>query len=324
MLTASRYLAPPSAPAGADGRRMLTASDPKARLETDTFCARCLAWANCCFWRCDVCNEGDWGYCNNCVNQGKSCTHMLLPLSHEPPPGRGRGWAGRPATATVLSGPQASGMGPFKPLTFRTRCDVCREAIALSQVRYHCFGCTSELVPGAPAGGYDMCTRCYADLVARGQISAENGHAGWRRRLAGHRMAVIGFVDGPVGQWRYLERDVVGGRALRCEPADEAGVQTWSWRRGDEAWRRRVTADVAATAPGPGGPAVPPDGGLGMRAQARWAWFPVAGADDELLFPRGAEVREIEDVNGDWFFGTYMGATGLFPAQYVRLLEPRP
>ncbi|KAM4054572.1 zinc finger, c3HC4 type (RING finger) domain-containing protein [Hirsutella rhossiliensis] len=336
MLTASRYLPPPSTPGGADGRKTLTANDPKTRLETGTFCARCFAWTNFCFWRCDVCNEGDWGYCNNCVNQGKSCTHMLLPLSHEPPPpapGRPRGprSPGRPATATIFSGPQASSMGPFKPLTFRTRCDVCQDSIAPSQVRYHCFSCTSVLVPDAPPGDYDICASCYGNLVAQGQISAENGHSGWRRCLGGHRMVVIGFVDGKVGQWRYVERDLVGGRALRSELLEETesrghqgGLQAWSWRRGDETWRRLVTTDVSATAPpptpgsGPGGftQGFPPDGGSGMRAHGRWPWYPQAAADDELLFPRGAEVREIEDVNGEWFFGTYMGAKGLFPSGY--------
>lgn len=37
-----------------------------------------------------------------------------------------------------------------------------------------------------------------------------------------------------------------------------------------------------------------------MRAHARWTWYPQAGADDELAFPKGVEIREV-DVNGDWF-----------------------
>jgi hypothetical protein len=42
--------------------------------------------------------------------------------------------------------------------------------------------------------------------------------------------------------------------------------------------------------------------------------------DDELLFPRGAGILEVEDVNGEWFHGFYMGSQGLFPAPYVRLV----
>jgi hypothetical protein len=42
--------------------------------------------------------------------------------------------------------------------------------------------------------------------------------------------------------------------------------------------------------------------------------------EDELMFPKGAEVLEVEDVNGEWFHGLYMGKQGLFPAPYVRLV----
>lgn len=338
MLTASRYLPPPSTPGGADGRKTLTTDDPRTRLETGTFCSRCLTWTNNCYWRCDVCNEGDWGFCNDCVNQGRSCNHMLLPLTHEASQSLSRPRSprspGRPPTAVIFTGPQASTIGPFKPLTFRTRCDVCQDPITPGQVRYHCFSCTSVLVPDAPPGDYDICSSCYGNLVAQGQISPENGHSGWRRCLKGHRMAVIGFVDGKVGQWRFVERDIVGGRALRTEPYEGPehqgqGLQVWSWRKGEEKWERLVTKDVSATAPGTAGSATftqsfPPDGGLGMRASARWAWYPQVGAEDELLFPKGADIREIEDVNGDWFFGTCMGAKGLFPAPYVRLSEQKP
>jgi hypothetical protein len=62
-----------------------------------------------------------------------------------------------------------------------------------------------------------------------------------------------------------------------------------------------------------------------MRALASWSWYPKEGeGDNELLFPRGAEIRECFDVNGDWFFGVYMGAKGLFPAPYVRVLDKGP
>ncbi|GAB0133198.1 hypothetical protein EsDP_00001611 [Epichloe bromicola] len=333
MLTASRYLPPPSTPGGADGRKTLTSDDPRGRLETGTFCARCLVCTNDCYWRCDVCNEGEWGFCNDCVNQGKSCTHMLLPLTHEALWAAGRPRSpkspGRPPAATIYTGPQAASIGPFKPLTFRTRCDICRDPIPPSHVRYHCFTCVSALVPDAPSGDYDICSTCYNNLVMKGQISMENGHSGWRRCLNGHRMAIIGFTEGKVGQWRFVERDIVGGRFLRSEPYESPehngqGLQKWSWRKGSEKWERLVTRDVSATAPATAESVsfaqnFPPDGGMGPKASARWAWSPQAGSEDELLFPKGAEIREIEDVNGDWFFGTYMGAKGLFPAPYVRL-----
>jgi hypothetical protein len=142
-------------------------------------------------------------------------------------------------------------------------------------------------------------------------------------------MAVIGFTEGKIGQWRFIERDLVGGRVLRSEPfegpeSNGRGLQKWSWTSGDEKWERLATKDVSATAPTSVGSisfaqTFPPDGGLGLRASAGWSWYPQVGSEDELLFPKGAEIREIEDVNGDWFFGTYMGAKGLFPAPYVRV-----
>lgn len=334
MLTASRYMPPPTTPGGADGRKTLTTDDPKHRLETGTFCSKCLAWTNDCYWRCDVCNEGDWGFCNNCVNQGRSCSHTLLPLTHESVRGasdrpRSPRSPGRPQTASILTGPSASSIGPFKPLKFNTRCDICQDPIPPTQPRCHCFNCTSALIADATTGDYDICFSCYDNLVAHGEVSLENGHSGWRRCLNGHRMAVIGFTEGKIGLWRYIERDLVGGRALRSEPyeSSELGGQEllkWSWAQGDQKWERLVTKDVKAKAPTTDGSTTfatvfPPDGGFGQRAVARWPWFPQAEASDELSFPRGAEIREIKDVNGDWFFGTYMGAKGLFPAPYVRM-----
>jgi hypothetical protein len=41
------------------------------------------------------------------------------------------------------------------------------------------------------------------------------------------------------------------------------------------------------------------------------------------MFPKGAEIAEVEDVNGEWFHGFYMGAGGLFPAPYVRVVGGR-
>ncbi|KAM0347126.1 hypothetical protein ACHAPU_005065 [Fusarium lateritium] len=332
MLTASRYKPPRSAPGGADGRKTLTADDPRYRLESGTFCAKCYAWTNECYWRCNICNEGDWGFCNDCVNQGRSCTHTLLPLAHESTqptqsrPGSPPRSPGRPPAATILKGPNASNIGPFKPLSFTTRCDVCQEPIQPNQARYHCYHCTSSLVSDAAPGDYDICSSCYGNLVTQRQISPENGHSGWRRCLNGHRMVIVAFTEGKVGQWRYVAQDLVGGRGLKSDAAEkpehrERGFQVWVWHQNEQDFARLVTRDVSETAPTESdfSQSFPPEGGVGLKASARFAWYPKAGADDELLFPRGAEIKEIEDVNGEWFFGAYMGSRGLFPAPYVRL-----
>ncbi|KAJ6784972.1 hypothetical protein PWT90_01771 [Aphanocladium album] len=308
ILTASRYQQPPSTPGGADGRKTLTMDDPQLRLETGTFCAKCQIWTNDCYWRCDICNDGEWGYCNNCVNQGRSCTHPLLPLSHEVSLPHSRS-PGRPTAARIVTEGPTRSISPFKPLSFATTCDICRTTITPSDIRYHCYSCTSSLVENAAAGDYDICSSCYAGLVSGDQISAENGHSGWRRCLKGHRMVVIGFAPGEVGHWRYIERDLVGGRKLRIEPLGEESQpsppsQKWSWKQEDQKLERLVALDVSATAPTSHDSVTyttlfPPDGGGGLRVFAKWAWYPKEEADDELLFPRGAEIREAEDVNGD-------------------------
>jgi hypothetical protein len=51
-----------------------------------------------------------------------------------------------------------------------------------------------------------------------------------------------------------------------------------------------------------------------------WGYFPAEGVEDELMFPKNAEVREAENINGDWFWGCYAGAKGLFPGNYGRVL----
>lgn len=340
-LLASRFLPPKSMVASAaEDRKAWSSEDPFERLQSGTFCAQCLAWSNECYWRCDLCNEGDWGFCNDCVNQGRCCPHALLPLAHHfalqspssPPPSPRS--PSRPSSATMMVGLNAPTIGPFKVLTFITTCDLCRQPIAPTQSRFHCFSCVSSIVPESRPGDYDICEQCYNGLVFGGGLSAENGPEGWRRCPQGHRMVIVGFQDGKGGQRRYTIKDLVGGRRLQIEPAvpgeGEGGTQQqqhqrWMWYEGDNKVERLVAKDVSATATVGGGDddsaPFPPDGGFGWKAHARWAWYPAPGASDELMFPKGAEITEIEDANGEWFHGVYMGAKGLFPAPYVRILK---
>jgi len=144
-------------------------------------------------------------------------------------------------------------------------------------------------------------------------------------------MIIVGFEDNRGGQRRVVVQDLVGGRDLHEEPskvtdATCAELQQWSWGDKPNLKLKLVTTDVMKTAPtnSPGlviESAFPPDGGIDMTSVALWSWYPAEGADDELLFPKGAEIRECKDVNGDWFHGTYMGKRGLFPAPYVRVLD---
>ncbi|KAH7037975.1 uncharacterized protein B0I36DRAFT_359593 [Microdochium trichocladiopsis] len=344
MLTSNRYRPPRAVPGGADGRRTMTTEDPAARFESGMFCSRCLTWSNECYWRCDSCNEGDWGFCNNCVNQGYSCTHPLLPLTYvkpssgtsQTPPGTPPRSPRRPLSATLFTGPNALSIGNFKPLTFTTTCDICRDPIPPTQSRHHCFTCTSTVVPDTHPGDYDICVDCHHRLVRQGRISEENGPSGWRRCLEGHRMAAIGFEESRGAQRRVITRDLVGGRDLKVEPARgpdglTTSLQKWRWMgpNGKTRVERLVTVDVAATAPpltGSNAAAAatdtfPPDGGSGKRAVAGWSWYPAPDAEDELLFPRGADIREVHDINGDWYSGTYMGVVGLIPSPFVKIVD---
>ncbi|OAA65918.1 sh3 domain containing protein [Niveomyces insectorum RCEF 264] len=400
MLTANRYVVPPASVADAD---------PHDWLESGVFCAGCQAWANSCYWRCDVCNDGDWGFCNDCVNQGRCCTHPLLPLTHEPqaaetadntptgssipppppaipfptPPPRPRSSAllqvaHKPDSTTAASSSLSSSsstatvttprIGSFRPLVFTTTCARCRQTIPPTRARFHCYACRgvdATRNEAAGLGDYDLCQACYTGgrLSDGMTMAVENGVAGWRRCFAGHRMVVTVFrADGDGGGGgggsggsggsggngsattgvlrRVVVQDLVGGWRLqttastsaRPTGADGPAVETWYVGSAETRLHEwTVARDVrqSAQAVGSGRTATtaadsaafpPPSGGLGRAAVARWAWYPEAGADDELPFPRKAEIREIEDVNGEWFYGVYMGRQGLFPGGYVTVI----
>ncbi|KAF2435834.1 hypothetical protein EJ08DRAFT_645518 [Tothia fuscella] len=77
-----------------------------------------------------------------------------------------------------------------------------------------------------------------------------------------------------------------------------------------------------APAPAPSAPqsapapaAAPTSGGKTATAQYDYE----AAEDNELSFPDGATIKNIEFPDDDWWFGEYGGKTGLFPANYVEL-----
>lgn len=326
----------------------MTNDNPSRRLQSGFFCDICQSSANECFWKCSQCNEGDWGFCNHCANQGRCCTHPLLPI---------RRIAGSPLPfATTTPADTAINLihsldtESYKILSFSTQCDICTYPIPASVTRFHCLKCND--------GDYDVCTNCYLKLVATSKISKENGHGGWRRCLAGHRMIVVGFEDGDDGQRRVIVRDLVGGHALKDEhvgrspsssPATggpiaspELGTGDWSWKEGQERRKKASRMRGPANAPSvnnstPDSPTpptgtptsqhappfrrFPPDGGVGLIVHAIWSWYPEEEVEDELVFPRGANIKEVENINDDWFWGCYAGRTGLFPGAHVNVIR---
>lgn len=372
ILIGRRYQRPstPLSESTSPPHTFMSEDDPNNRLEEGVFCETCNAFANGCYWKCDICNEGAWGFCNSCVNQGRHCTHPLLPMAHQPHapspkpanldstasttnshtgPPRSPGLAPptqdttassattpphspTPASASLVLGPGLITLArsTFKPLTFTTLCNKCNYPIPPSHTRYHCLRCNN--------GDYDICASCYHKLVVSGRISKEDGMSGWRRCLRGHRMVVVGFEDRDDGQRRVVVRELVGGWALRDEgeeatsSAAAAGTQErdrererdnrkWSWRDTDGSIHRyRTPHSHNSSSSSPSTLRFPPDGGIGLRVLALWSYFPAEGVEDELGFPRNAEIREVEDINGDWFWGVYAGAKGLFPGNYGRVV----
>ena len=327
-LTGRRYLKPRAESiqlSDSEGNRpLVTSDDPTKRLQAGNFCSNCFAFCNDCFWKCEPCNEGEWGFCTRCVNQGKCCTHPLLPIV-ETPDTKPRDPvipAQQPSprsTSTSLTGPDA-----YKPLAISTTCSLCRYPIQPSSTRFHCPQCDDH--------ASSICTPCYLKLVSSSRISPENGDKGWRRCLRGHRMLIVGFEDSAKGQRRIVVKDRVGGWNLHEGGPAPEGDELWTWRdgRGGEASMlvsQNVSARVGRAEEGAGNGSLappglladrpfPPSGGAGMRVRARWAFWPREGVEDELGFPRGADVVEAEDVNGDWWMGRYCGRGGLVPGNY--------
>ncbi|RHZ46649.1 SH3 domain protein [Aspergillus thermomutatus] len=356
----------------------MTSDDPAQRLQTGLFCDICHALANKCYWKCNQCNEGGWGFCNKCVNQGRCCTHALLPICRLAPGHRsgvpvstGSDSTNGPNNPSSPSTSADNGNEIYRILSFSTKCDICTYPIPASATRFHCLECNE--------GDYDVCANCYLKLVATGKISKENGHNGWRRCVKGHRMVVVGFEDHDEGQRRVVVRDLVGGRALKDEhvqhpstlpsstthstyspapnssgavPSPELGSGDWSWKEGSErrkkasrvrtSWTttnndRSNSFPISATGGSGSGSnsetatptsshsppflrRFPPDGGIGLIVHALWSWYPEDEVQDELMFPRGAEITEVENINDDWFWGCYAGQTGLFPGSHVTVV----
>ncbi|KAI1375669.1 hypothetical protein F4677DRAFT_113475 [Hypoxylon crocopeplum] len=76
-----------------------------------------------------------------------------------------------------------------------------------------------------------------------------------------------------------------------------------------------------AAVPPPPAPAAEPEpepaAGSGNTATAQFDYE--AAEDNELSFPEGAKIMDVEFPDEDWWFGHYKGASGLFPANYVQL-----
>ncbi|PGG97656.1 hypothetical protein GX51_07223 [Blastomyces parvus] len=351
-----------------NGSRRRTKDDPAKRLQNGMFCDMCQSFSDDCFWICSECNEGEWGFCNSCVNQSKCCTHPLLPLGrvrqNDTSPPHPPGSSPIMPSSYLLGSTIKIGSDRYQPLTFSTKCNNCTYPIPPSTSRFHCPTCNN--------GDYDLCTNCYLKLGANGKISKENGRNGWRRCLQGHRMLIVGFEDHPDGQRRVIVKDIVGGHALKDDVAAAAAAAAaasttaatasenansssptsnapvpipvrqdsgdWTWKeettgtasishrrrfpRTRTAWSNSSpTTPTDPTSKTPFTSHFPPSGGIGLRLLAHWSYYPEPDVTDEIMFPRGAEITEAENINDDWMWGCYAGQKGLFPGGYVVDIE---
>jgi len=373
MLVSRQYLKPlaETIKESVDQTGVMTTSDPASRLQEGPFCDRCGTFASSQFWSCDYCNDGEWGFCNTCVNTHHCCTHPLLPVTHKSF-AAAAAVAGQPShdqptgtvtltssdlhtknnrTSPAQSAPSSTASHAVRspglevdyvPLAITTNCDVCGQPIPTSQSRYHCPSHGSS-APGLAesVGDYDICSNCYEDLVKKGRVKREDGPNGWRCCPSGHRMIVTTFeADQEDDQRRVVLRDLVGGRKMTeadmtawkksvsqsAASADREGSKStpvgsrgqWTWRV-DAAGTLKATRTTTATL-GRNAGRYPPDGGYGKNCVALWSYYPEEGegGKGELMFPRHAEIREVDEINEDWWFGVYAGDAGVFPAAYVR------
>lgn len=64
-------------------------------------------------------------------------------------------------------------------------------------------------------------------------------------------------------------------------------------------------------------PPPPAPAAAGATATAQYDYE--AAEDNELSFPEGAKITNVEFPDDDWWSGEFNGAQGLFPANYVEL-----
>ncbi|KIW35258.1 uncharacterized protein PV07_01963 [Cladophialophora immunda] len=360
-LPTSRQYEKPSATAAQSGRYNTTAN-ATSRLREGNFCDRCGSFANEYFWSCDYCNEGEWGFCNDCVGSNHCCDHPLLPVAYKScdpnlTSSRFGGGLGAATLSPYSSGGRdispaqsaassvTSGTGPypglrpdFVPLAVTTNCDICSRPITSQETRYHCPTHPTPTPENAgQKGDYDICSTCYHSFVETGRMKREDGPDGWRLCPDGHRMIAVAFERDEEGnERRIITRDIVGGVQMteadvaawklamknlhRVDRANLSAVRgDWSWRE-DEAGTRRKTRARTSTLPR-SGMQLPPDGGWGKTCVARWGYYPPPNDDgkakDELMFPKYANIREVEEINDEWWFGVYAGDAGVFPAVFV-------
>ncbi|KAI9726629.1 MAG: hypothetical protein M1828_000996 [Chrysothrix sp. TS-e1954] len=277
--------------------------------ERGVFCFICQRLANDCYWTCDSCNAGDWGYCNTCVAQARHCTHPLTPFTWDP----------QLAQSTTIYQVLRKSLACRRDLVLD--CDICHNPISSHS------GVPTDYVhcPSCNEGDYDICLPCYNSLIVTRRLSKDDGLEGWRRCPAGHRMLLVRVGEFDVPSTRGIIKDVVCGWTF--DPSHdttgtahlEGGDSQWRWRDGQGGDVKVKSNPLPRTRNlVQGREDRMSQDGPGTRVLALWTRMPDEGITDELTFPKGAEITEVVPINEDWSYGVYCRQKGLFPAQYVR------
>lgn len=294
-------------------------SNPADRLQEGHFCNRCGSFANSQFWLCDICNDGEWGFCKSCVQSHHCCTHPLLPVAYYPQPltdamnqlnitkssslqpTLSNAINSRPHTPnSVRSARSQPGFG-YDYLFIDVTCDMCRQPIITPAPYYHCPFHETD---------FDICTPCYQSYLSRPRMRRDTNTstevtAGWRKCPSGHRMIILAFEadisdDGDGGMRRVLKQDLVGGwkmneadiRAWNAEHANSYNTPptspplsnrgTWTWKE-DTTGTRKTRSRSATLDKNRQNEAstmrFPRGGGFGTKGVAYYAYWPEEGED---------------------------------------------
>ncbi|PNS19449.1 Class E vacuolar protein-sorting machinery protein hse1 [Sphaceloma murrayae] len=148
--------------------------------------------------------------------------------------------------------------------------------------------------------------------------------AGWRWREQDGREQLAPFRHGDLVVINVQAHPAFRSQESQHEQSQGQG-QNQSQNQGQDKGQGQAQAQTQPQDQGVtkgSGPALmlPPDGGVGLKVQALWSYFPAEGVGDELAFPKGSEIREVEDINGDWYWGVFAGRKGLFPGNHGRVI----
>ncbi|KAL2372259.1 hypothetical protein RJ035_001893 [Blastomyces gilchristii] len=251
------------------------------------------------------------------------------------------------------------GSDRYQPLTFSTKCNNCTYPIPPSTSRFHCPACNNGdydlctncyLKLGANGkiskengrNGWRRCLQGHRMII----VGFEDDPDGQRRVIVKDIVGGHALKDDVAAAAAAAIAATASENTTTGSPNSNAPVPIpvrqdsgdWTWKEDTTgttsiSHRRRFprtrTTWSNSSPITPTDPTTkthfashfPPSGGIGLRLLAQWSYYPDPDVMDEIMFPRGAEITEAENINGDWMWGCYAGQKGLFPGGYVVVIE---